>query len=128
MPITVKWYNEEKTILLEIFEGQWTLVEYRQLIDEAVALLATVDHTVHIIADASTSGTLPGQMTTGILYAIRQIPLNQGLTVFVDADLFTRVLIQIASKLSAKVVQTTFTASSIEDAVRIIEREASSQA
>jgi hypothetical protein len=122
MPIQIEWFNEEKTILLETFTGEWTVEDYRQLIDDAAVLLGTVHHNVHIIADATDAGLrLPNNLLGGgMTYAIRHIPPNQGITVFIGVNGITQTLIGIARKISPKVSQTTFTATTLEEAQRII--------
>ena len=122
MPVTLEWFNADKTILLETFEGSWTLQDYYDLVDRAADRLATVEHPVHIIVEATRSATLPAQMTSGMRYALRKLPPNQGIVVFVGANAFMRVLIGIAGKLSPRMADSLYTAETLQQAEEMITR------
>jgi hypothetical protein len=127
MPIHTEWYNDEKTILLETFEGIWTVEDYRRLIDEAGQLLSTVDHTVHIIVDGTHNDShLPTNMLRGgLAYAVRNIPPNQGITVFVSVDSVSEMLLGIARNVNPKLHRTLFSTDSLGKAVQIITQNTS---
>jgi len=120
--IRVEWYDDEKTILLETFDSEWTVDDYRRLIDDAAQRLSTVDHTVHIIADNTRSGSpLPANMLRGgLAYAVRRVPPNQGVTVFVGIDGVTEMLLEIARKLSPQLNHSLFSTDSLDNALTII--------
>lgn len=122
MPIKIEWFNDEKTILLETFEGRWTVDEYRQLIDQAAELLAEVDHTVDIIADGTDNGPrLPANLLRGgLVYAVRHVPPNQGITVFVRIDAVTETFVNIARNISPRLQKTLFTADNLDQALNLI--------
>jgi hypothetical protein len=123
MGIHVHWDNPEKTILVETFEGNWTLDDYHRMIDAAAALLAQEDHPVHVICDGTQSKTLPSQMLSGVRYAIKKMPQNQGIVVFVNANMFAKTIINIAKKLTPLLVNTIEYADSVEAARAIIAKK-----
>jgi hypothetical protein len=127
MPIEMRWLNEEKTVLLETFDNDWTVADYRQMVDEAAKLLATVSHTVHIIVDATATGSrLPNNLLSGgMSYAVRHVPTNQGLTVFVNASILVQMMINIARKISPNLANTIFLTDSVAKAQHIIEQQIS---
>jgi hypothetical protein len=59
MPITATWFDEEHTIILQSYMGDWTWDDWNVCNDELQAMLDSVDHTVHTIIDVSQSGQLP---------------------------------------------------------------------
>ncbi|MBN2304519.1 MAG: hypothetical protein JXQ72_08590 [Anaerolineae bacterium] len=120
MPITIEWINEEKTVLLERFEGQWSLDDYFRLVDQAADHLDTVPHTVHIIADGTRSRLPPTRLFSGARYAARRKPPNQGITVFVGIDAFTETLIHIANRLLPGVAGTLRVVNTMAEAEQII--------
>jgi hypothetical protein len=120
MPATLEWFNADKTILLETFEGHWTLQDFCDLVDQAADTLATVEHTVHIILDLANSAALTAQLTSGMRYALRKLPPNQGIVVFVGADTFVQVAIGIVSKLSPPMVDILYMAGTLPQAEAII--------
>jgi hypothetical protein len=122
MPIWIAWYNEEKTILLETFDGEWTIEDYHHLIDDVVQILGEVDHTVHIIVDGrkNASGLPANMLGGGMLYAVRNTPPNQGTVVFVGVDTISKMLLDIARSLDFKLHRTLFSADSMDEALQII--------
>lgn len=124
MGIQVSWHDEHKTIMLQVFEGKWTLEDYYRLVDEAAALIRPLPHTVHIIADASRSALPPSQMVSGMRYALNKMPSNQGITVFVQPGTLASALIDLAKRFSPRAASTVFIAASREDALALIAQHA----
>lgn len=127
MPIRTEWYNAEKTILLEAFEGEWTVEDYRHLIDEAHQRLSTVQHTVHIIVDGTRNcARLPSNMLrSGLSYAVHNLPANQGITVFVSIDTITEMLIGIARNINPRLHRTLFSTDSLAKALALVAEQTS---
>lgn len=120
MPIHTRWFNDDRTILLETFQGSWSVADYQAMVDQAAAMLATVPHTVHIIVDATTSGRVPVNIISGITYAMKRVPANQGITVFVHVDVFINALIGLATRLNPRLGATLFSADTLDDALALI--------
>lgn len=49
MAISTDWDNEEKTILLSVFEDEWTWADFHDAAKEMHSLIRTVDHSVDLI-------------------------------------------------------------------------------
>ncbi len=49
MGYSIKWDNEEKTIILFEIEPQWEWDKLHEMVKEQVAMMATVNHPVHTI-------------------------------------------------------------------------------
>ena len=50
MPITVEWFNSEKTIILQTYEGKWDWDDFGDMAKTTQALLDSVEHDVDTIA------------------------------------------------------------------------------
>lgn len=120
MGITVSWYNDEHTILLEQFEGKWLLEDYYRMVDEAAALLAATPHTVHIIVDVSGSALPPAQMVSGMRYALRKMPPNEGVVTFVQPGAMAKALIDLAKRFAPQSTDKVFIDTSREAALATI--------
>ena len=46
MAVTAEWENEEKTIILYAFSGEWTWEEFDVVAHDVGAMLDSVDHKV----------------------------------------------------------------------------------
>lgn len=120
MGIEVSWYDNDHTILLEVFEGKWLLEDYYRMVDQAAALLAATPHTVHIVADVSASSLPPSQMVGGMRYALKKMPANQGLAVFVGPGAFATALIELAKRFSPQTTTNLFIVTTRAEALALI--------
>lgn len=120
MGIIVSWHNDDHTILLEVFEGKWLLEDYYRMVDQAAALLAATPHTVHIVADVSASSLPPSQMVSGMRYALKKMPANQGLAVFVGPGAFATALIELAKRFSPQTTTNLFIVTTRAEALALI--------
>jgi hypothetical protein len=59
MTATYTWYNDEKTIMYELFEDHWTWLDFSECIKGAIEEIRAVDHDVLAIADYTHSSGLP---------------------------------------------------------------------
>ncbi len=120
MGIEVSWYNDDHTILLETLTGKWLLEDYYRMVDEAAALLSATPHTVHIIVDASASGLPPAQMVSGMRYALKKMPANQGVVAFIEPGTFAKTLIELAKRFSPLTTGDLFIVTTHEEALALI--------
>jgi hypothetical protein len=104
MPVSVKWDNDDKTIICWVFEGNWTWEEYYDQRNAANAEIASAGHRVDMIVDMRTSKILPsGAMTHG-KNAIASTPPNLGITVFVGLNTVLRVFYNMFSSLYGRLL------------------------
>ncbi len=124
MPITVNWFNEEKTILRYYFEGDWTWADMDAAIARANALLASVDHRVDVLIDIRASQWMPSD---GALSYLRRATLNAadnwGMGVFVGLSPLMQATLGIFARVYRTLGARYAAASSVAEAVSIIERE-----
>lgn len=120
MPIQLFWDNAEKTILMEKYEGRWTVEDYYRLVDKFSIKCAEVPHTAHLIADLGDSSMPPGQMLAGIQYAIKNYPPNTGIMVYVGVNRVMTMFIELGRQFSPRFSQFVYTADTVEAARRLI--------
>ena len=118
MPITVTWHDEQERILLEIFEGEWGLDDYMQMVDTAASLLSQKDHEVDIVVDFSNSKVVPREIVTGARYAEKRVPHNQGTVIFVNAGALISTYVGISKRLGFKASSRLENASSVDEAIQ----------
>ncbi len=126
LPITIAWYDDEETILLETFNGVWDLHDYMQLVDEAALLLKQKDHIVHVIADFTATKLVPHQVLTGARYAERKLPANQGVVVFVQPGGIIGTFIKITKQMGFKATTQLYIAETVDSALEIIRANSAS--
>lgn len=92
MSITVRWSNDEKTILVTKFEGKWTWDENYQARDMARAMLDSVEHRVDCIYDLSSTSLLPQGLLPHAQSTVSQAHSNTGTLVIVTDSRFLSIL------------------------------------
>jgi hypothetical protein len=121
MPITVQWDNEAKTIVLWTFEGRWSWDEFRAQQAASVALLSSVSHRVHVIADLSQSSQIPRDAFSNYQVSETASAPNRGRTVVVAPQ---NIFVQTAIATYNKIVNPTFLlADSVGEARALLAKE-----
>ena len=120
MPINMNWVSDDHRILLQTFSGRWLLDDYHKMVDEAAHLLADVDYRVHIITDWTDSASNPPNLMAGARYAEKKLPDNQGVVVYVNADVVIKAFLKIAQTLRMKAAENLYLANSVDEALAII--------
>lgn len=120
MPVSIFWNDDNKTILIEKFEGKWTITDWYQLNDDAAVKLAEVSHTVHVIVDATDAAPPPAQMLMGVQYAIKKMPSNQGITIFVKLTRLLKMFMDFGKQIAPETTRYVYAAESLDEAHRLI--------
>jgi hypothetical protein len=120
MPIQLFWDNDDKTILIQQYEGRWTVEDYYGLVDDFSVKCAEVPHTVHVIANLIGSSMPPGQMLSGIQYALKKYPPNTGVLVYVKMNRVMNMFLELARQLSPRFAQFVYAADTLEEARQLI--------
>jgi hypothetical protein len=99
MAITVKWYNSEKTIILQKREPGWTWDEFDAAVDQYVDMAISADHKVVIMVDCLDAPDAP--TTSAIPHyqrASKLKPKNLGLMVIVSVGGFLETMGQVYTR------------------------------
>ncbi len=125
MPITIDWGNPEKTYILEQFEQSWTWEEYLALDPVENEMMDSVDHKVHIIADAR-GARLPdhGALTYFpkiVEGAVTGSHPNAGLYIIVGASRIIQTFAEIYQRVYTGHGQKVRLVKTMEDALALIE-------
>ncbi len=125
MPINVCWYNDEKTIALFNFVGDWTWGEYGSLFEHP--FVGTVPHRVDIIFDFTESAPLPPNALSKFGKYDKTAPANTGYVVIVTTQHFMEVLVHIFNTVYGvmRKERTVWTAPSRDAAVKLLKEKAS---
>ncbi len=95
MAITVSWVDDERTILLMSFQGEWNNDELRSNGIQAILMVRSTNHAVYIVSDYTDSETVP----LGVLMQARDLnamrPPNWAGGVTITQDLFMKGLLEV---------------------------------
>lgn len=124
MGIFVKWENEEKTVIFQGFDGQWTWEEFYHINNEIIpSMIREVPHTVHVFSNFSDSA-LPS-MTSVLKHARKMLdstPDNMGMIVIIGANKFISLMADTFQNIFGSVMGVEIkTAENLEAAYKLIE-------
>ena len=116
MSVTVRWYNDDKTIVLQTFGKDVTADDWREAARLSNELLTSVNYTVDIIITYTELTKLPPNLFSASKYVESMIPKNQGLVVVVATQAIIGAFNELMRRLMPKVVNDTIMVNTIEDA------------
>lgn len=124
MSITVKWDNEDHTIIRWIFDGVWTKQDYYDVYTDLLDILDTTSHKVHIILDMRAGHDLPkGFISTLRTEQFKQSHPNLGTMVSIGQNPFVRMFVNTFTKIYPPKIQRFYMADSDEQAYAIIKED-----
>lgn len=130
MSITVKWDNEDKTILVTTYKGSWNWSDLAAADAETMLHLDSVDHKVDFIDDFIEAATppLPISHLPEIAGMTPFRHSNAGVLVAVGLSGFAETAGRIFTKVYKAYAKKVLFASTLEEARRLLEAEVTDQA
>lgn len=108
MAVTVSWVDDSKTIILRVFEGQWTWEEFNDSQQKAAEMLSSIQYEVPQIFDFSKATVIPSEALSHIRDSGHDMPDNRGASIVVSTNKFYgqlyNVLDKVFPRLTRKVV------------------------
>ncbi|GIL13241.1 MAG: hypothetical protein DWB42_10870 [Chloroflexi bacterium] len=120
MGIRIIWDDAAKTIIRHVFEGNWTIEDYYNLISEHQKQLAELKHPVAVINDLRQSGPIPAGIGSAIKYAARKAPAIEEIKFVVGSDRSVKTLIDLINVTAGSDVTDLIYVSTIEEAYALI--------
>lgn len=128
MSVITEWLDENKTIIRLYYEKKW---DWQDAIDahvEANRLMNSVAHFVAVIIDMSATNYMPPQSifkVRELSYMRGQSPNDSGITVFLDADVLTKAVVNFIETTDAQDLPelTALFARSMDDAIAQAKKE-----
>jgi len=106
MAITVRWDNEEKTIIRWDFSGRWTAEDLYEAHARTMALAQAVDHTVYGLGVVQ--GPSPVNFSTVNEQLMGRWPVNMQRFVFVGASGLMEATFSLMARTSSRVPRMVF--------------------
>jgi len=123
MGVTVAWDDAQQTIIRLSFEAPWGAEQLRSAGVQTILLMRSVSHSVYVISDFSSSGSLP----LGVFWQARELNRmsapNWRATVAITNDSLIRNLVDIFSRIyMGPQERQSFVVKTNEEAYEIIEQ------
>lgn len=119
MPISVKWDNDDKTIVVLRHMGRWTWEEYYSAVQQSTYLIDEVAHQVDMISHFADPDALmpPAGSFFHWQKTLTEAPPNLGIIIMVPGNTFIRNFVSVSQRILGEMVGSRLrTAESIERA------------
>lgn len=119
--IDVNWDEKDKSIIRMAITGDWTWEEYHDGTHQVSEMMNDVDYRVDVVMEMGEAGPLP--MSAASLHlksGLERMPDNHGVTVIVEADKLTRMVIESLDRVLPAARDHFFFAGSVSAARRVI--------
>ncbi|MBI5668561.1 MAG: hypothetical protein HZC41_11195 [Chloroflexi bacterium] len=120
MGIRIEWGDAGKTIIHHVYDGNWTIEDYYNLISEHHKLLTALDHGVAVVNDLRLSGAIPAGIGAAVKYAARKAPANEEIKILVGGDRSIKTLIDLINMTAGADVTELIYVATMEEAYAII--------
>lgn len=125
MGIHTRWLDEDRQIILTMFETPWTLDDFYRMVNEMESLVMRIDGTFHMVLDFTQSKSLPPSFLTALRSADVKHKENLGMVVVVGASSFVQAIGMMGQRIGVRSVQHVRFVDSIDDAVELLSSAAS---
>src|SRR5689334_8720661 len=123
MPISYKWHNSEKTVILLVLEKDWTWDDYLTVQSDLFRMIDGVDNVVHYLLDIRSSRGLP-------LGALNKLPAifskshpRRGKTIVMGANSAIRKVWELLRKVIPQMSEPRyFFVETLEEAESLLQR------
>ncbi len=127
MSIPISWRDASHTVLVQNFNGQWTLDDYYETVEETYSLIDTVNHPVDVIVDitqnpGSTSRLIAAAGEVADEETPARVHPNQRMLVVVGGGQFMRTIVQMGMKYAPWIARTLAAADSYDEARQLINK------
>lgn len=123
MGIRVSWDNDERTIVRQTYEGQWTISDFYNCVDESARLLHSVDGPVDLIVDMRDCTPPPNGIIRGYRYADSKVPDNQRLLIVVQASDIQKVYDRVVDSITLRIGRNRVSVETMDEAYAVIAQQ-----
>lgn len=122
MTIHIAWYDDQQTIVLQTFDGEFSLDELSKVAVESASMIRSVSHTVDLIVDFRKVNFKNANLLGAMRTVDRKTPDNQGCVVLVGVNPYLRRMMGMAKMVAPRSSANLQTAQDTDEAVSLITR------
>ncbi len=100
MAVQIRWLDDDKRIVIQTYQGDWTIKDFMLTVNRTYRLLETVDYPVDVITDFTKSARGPVHLQNLGRHMEKHTSANQRLIIFVGANQYIRTMGAIAKRVS----------------------------
>lgn len=123
MPVTLTAYDDNETILIYSFEGDWSWAEFSHVDEDVWKRFNQTDNRIDLIFDLTRSNRLPLGINEILHRAGRRTaPPEKGLGVVINAPSFTQIIIGALKRIYPKAAKIYRFVNTLEEAIQVIDQ------
>jgi hypothetical protein len=123
MPITTAWHNDENTVIIFHYTGNWSWDEHYAAIEQSKVMVTAVPHEhIDMIAIMEGSFMPRGSSSVHTESILKHRASKLGIIVIISQSRFIETMFNVSRKVIKKMAETYHFARSMEDAEKIIAR------
>jgi hypothetical protein len=117
------WDNEEKTVVRQIYVGEVTVDDVKEMAQKTYDLLLTMPHTVHLIVETrNPSRSSRNSFIQAGRTLDKTVAPNQGLVVIIDTSIATQFSIKAIGLTAPKAAKNVYTVATLDEAREVIKQ------
>jgi anti-anti-sigma regulatory factor len=122
MPIDITWYDKPKTIILQTFDGEFSVEELSKVAVQSAAMVTSASHTIDLIIDFRKVNFRNANLIGAMRTVDRKTPDNQGCVVLVGVNPYLARLLGMAQRIAPRSARNLQVAKDVEEAMSLITR------
>lgn len=96
----VEWLDDSHTIIRSTGQGEWTWDDFYRGLNQIIDMAQSVPHRVDLVYTSQAGSQPPkGSAMSHYQRAMRMMPENVGLQIFITSSMFARAIISMMTKL-----------------------------
>jgi hypothetical protein len=120
MGITVTWDNDDRTVIRQIYEGDWDIADYYQAVMTTQRLAGEIDHPFDLILDLTRARRSSISLLSAARRVENNVPPNRRRAVVVRADAYLKAIIQVGRRIAPRAGSEVYFADTLDDARALI--------
>lgn len=100
MPIHTYWENDEKKVILQVYDGKWDVTDLHQTFDQLVAFSKEVGRPIIVITDMSNARMAPVNALTILSRLERVFSNHVHMDIIVGANSYLKTLSNVATQIA----------------------------
>jgi hypothetical protein len=105
MPVSIRWFDAQQSIMFYTMEGRWTWDEFYPQYEQALAMEREKPHRIDVIVDLSASAHLPLSILTHVRHMSDKQPDNIGLSIIVTQNALVEALYRAGVRMHRNIAR-----------------------
>lgn len=120
MSIKVRWYDENKTVITNIYGKSFQIEDFYNAIEVSYELMDSVDWTVDVIQDARNLKRIPPGVFSILRHVERKSHPRRGEYIYVGMNTLANAVVNMARQMAPEAISRHHVVDTIEEADKLL--------